>query len=110
MLKVEKIDFLDSRGLLKSNYLFLYVNKLKIFYFSVILDSSGYTKGYGFVRFGSEEEQRNALYAMNGYTGLGSKPLKICTAVPKPKGAMPQNQNNSSNSSNGYNNGAVWII
>ncbi|CAG5055650.1 unnamed protein product [Parnassius apollo] len=53
----------------------------------VILDSSGYTKGYGFVRFGNEEEQRNALYAMNGYTGLGSKPLKICTAVPKPKGA-----------------------
>ncbi|KAJ8717188.1 hypothetical protein PYW08_005587 [Mythimna loreyi] len=51
----------------------------------VILDSSGYTKGYGFVRFGNEEEQRNALYAMNGYTGLGSKPLKICTAVPKPK-------------------------
>ncbi|XP_050352859.1 tRNA selenocysteine 1-associated protein 1 [Nymphalis io] len=53
----------------------------------VILDSSGYTKGYGFVRFGNEDEQRNALYAMNGYTGLGTKPLKICTAVPKPKGA-----------------------
>ncbi|XP_049877366.1 tRNA selenocysteine 1-associated protein 1 [Pectinophora gossypiella] len=54
----------------------------------VILDSSGYTKGYGFVRFGNEEEQRNALYAMNGYTGLGTKPLKICTAVPKPKGVQ----------------------
>ncbi|XP_026320878.1 tRNA selenocysteine 1-associated protein 1 isoform X2 [Hyposmocoma kahamanoa] len=53
----------------------------------VILDSSGYTKGYGFVRFGNEDEQRNALYAMNGYNGLGTKPLKICTAVPKPKGA-----------------------
>ncbi|XP_021182142.2 tRNA selenocysteine 1-associated protein 1 [Helicoverpa armigera] len=60
----------------------------------VILDSSGYTKGYGFVRFGNEEEQRNALYAMNGYTGLGSKPLKICTAVPKPKGNS-SNQNPS---------------
>ncbi|XP_068620366.1 tRNA selenocysteine 1-associated protein 1 [Battus philenor] len=54
----------------------------------VILDGSGYTKGYGFVRFGNEEEQRNALYAMNGYTGLGTKPLKICTAVPKPKSAV----------------------
>lgn len=74
----------------------------------VILDSSGYTKGYGFVRFGSEEEQRNALYAMNGYTGLGSKPLKICTAVPKPKGTIPSNQNNNNNSSNGYNNGAEY--
>ncbi|KAI5633779.1 RNA recognition motif domain-containing protein [Phthorimaea operculella] len=58
----------------------------------VILDASGYTKGYGFVRFGNEEEQRNALYAMNGYTGLGTKPLKICTAVPKPKGPANNQQ------------------
>lgn len=81
--------------------------KHKMLFFTVILDSSGYTKGYGFVRFGSEDEQRNALYAMNGYTGLGLKPLKICTAVPKPKGVLPQNPNNAANSSNGYNNGAV---
>uniref|UniRef100_A0A1B0GH78 tRNA selenocysteine-associated protein 1 n=1 Tax=Lutzomyia longipalpis TaxID=7200 RepID=A0A1B0GH78_LUTLO len=53
----------------------------------VILDSSGFSKGYGFVRFGLEEEQKNALYEMNGYIGLGSRPLKICNAVPKPKGA-----------------------
>ncbi|XP_031632332.1 tRNA selenocysteine 1-associated protein 1 [Contarinia nasturtii] len=51
----------------------------------VILDSSGFSKGYGFVRFGIEEEQKSALYEMNGYIGLGSKPLKICNAVPKPK-------------------------
>lgn len=70
----------------------------------MILDSSGYTKGYGFVRFGSEDEQRNALYAMNGYTSLGSKPLKICTAVPKPKSAMMQG---SGNSGNAYNSGTV---
>ncbi|XP_063366498.1 tRNA selenocysteine 1-associated protein 1 isoform X1 [Cydia amplana] len=75
----------------------------------VILDSSGYTKGYGFVRFGSEEEQRNALYAMNGYTGLGTKPLKICTAVPKPKGA-PTGQNQSApNAANAaYNSGTEY--
>lgn len=53
----------------------------------VILDSSGFSKGYGFVRFGLEEEQKAALYEMNGYIGLGTKPLKICNAVPKPKGA-----------------------
>ncbi|GAB0096933.1 tRNA selenocysteine 1-associated protein 1 [Sergentomyia squamirostris] len=53
----------------------------------VILDSSGFSKGYGFVRFGLEDEQKNALYEMNGYIGLGSRPLKICNAVPKPKGA-----------------------
>lgn len=51
----------------------------------VILDSSGFSKGYGFVRFGLEEEQKAALYEMNGFIGLGSKPLKICNAVPKPK-------------------------
>jgi len=53
----------------------------------VILDSSGFSKGYGFVRFGLEEEQKSALFLMNGYVGLGTKPLKICNAVPKPKNA-----------------------
>ncbi|KAF9796551.1 hypothetical protein SFRURICE_006110 [Spodoptera frugiperda] len=73
----------------------------------VILDSSGYTKGYGFVRFGNEEEQRNALYAMNGYTGLGSKPLKICTAVPKPKcTTTPQNPSAPTTPNSTFNNGA----
>lgn len=51
----------------------------------VILDTSGFSKGYGFVRFGIEEEQKSALFEMNGWIGLGSKSLKICNAVPKPK-------------------------
>lgn len=55
----------------------------------VILDSSGFSKGYGFVKFGLEDEQKNALYEMNGYIGLGTKPLKICSAVPKPKSSTP---------------------
>lgn len=54
----------------------------------VILDSSGFSKGYGFVRFGIEEEQKAALYEMNGYVGLGTKPIKICNAVPKPKNEL----------------------
>ncbi|KOB70042.1 tRNA selenocysteine associated protein (Secp43) [Operophtera brumata] len=75
----------------------------------VILDSSGYTKGYGFVRFGSEDEQRNALYAMNGYTGLGSKPLKICTAVPKPKSALTaQGSAGAGGTGNAYNSGTEY--
>lgn len=53
----------------------------------VILDGSGFSKGYGFVRFGLEDEQKAAMYDMNGYMGLGSKALKICNAVPKPKTA-----------------------
>lgn len=55
----------------------------------VILDSSGFSKGYGFVRFGIEDEQKSALYEMNGFIGLGCKPLKICNAVPKPKSDNP---------------------
>lgn len=51
----------------------------------VIMDDSGFSRGYGFVKFGLEEEQKSALYEMNGYIGLGSKALKICSAVPKPK-------------------------
>lgn len=49
----------------------------------VILDTSGYSRGYGFVRFASEEEQKSCLVAMNGYKGLGGKPLKISNAVAK---------------------------
>lgn len=55
----------------------------------VILDGQGFSKGYGFVRFGMEEEQRSALFEMTGYLGLGTKALKICNAVPKPKGDLP---------------------
>lgn len=51
----------------------------------VIMDDSGFSRGYGFVKFGLEEEQKSALYEMNGFIGLGSKALKICSAVPKPK-------------------------
>lgn len=51
----------------------------------VIMDDSGFSRGYGFVKFGLEEEQKSALFEMNGYIGLGSKALKLCSAVPKPK-------------------------
>ncbi|XP_002066811.3 tRNA selenocysteine 1-associated protein 1 [Drosophila willistoni] len=54
----------------------------------VILDSLGFSKGYGFVRFGIEDEQKSALYDMNGYIGLGTRPIKICNAVPKPKAEL----------------------
>ncbi|XP_061386616.1 tRNA selenocysteine 1-associated protein 1 [Musca vetustissima] len=67
----------------------------------VIIDSSGFSKGYGFVRFGIEDEQQSALYEMNGYIGLGSKPLKICNAVPKPKGELGAALG-TSNSNYGY--------
>lgn len=64
----------------------------------MILDSSGFSKGYGFVRFGSEDEQKDSLTTMNGYIGLGTKALKICNAVPKPKGALTSPSTTSSTS------------
>lgn len=64
----------------------------------MILDSSGFSKGYGFVRFGSEDEQKDSLTTMNGYIGLGTKALKICNAVPKPKGAITSPSTSSSTS------------
>ncbi|KAG8237600.1 hypothetical protein J437_LFUL012399 [Ladona fulva] len=50
----------------------------------VILDASGFSKGYGFIRFANEEEQKRCLTEMNGHTGLGTKAIKISNAVPKP--------------------------
>jgi len=49
----------------------------------VVLDESGFSKGYGFVRFGSEAEQQHALSSMSGEMGLGSKPIKTSMANQK---------------------------
>ncbi|XP_063220862.1 tRNA selenocysteine 1-associated protein 1 isoform X2 [Bacillus rossius redtenbacheri] len=49
----------------------------------VIMDSDGLSKGYGFIRFASEDEQKNCQLTMNGYKGLGSKAIKVSNAVPK---------------------------
>ena len=46
-------------------------------YCQVVLDESGFSKGYGFVRFGNEQEQQHALGCMTGEMGLGSKPIKV---------------------------------
>ena len=44
---------------------------------SVVLDPSGVSKGYGFIRFGDEQEQKTALLSMMGISGLGGKPIKV---------------------------------
>ncbi|XP_075216441.1 tRNA Selenocysteine associated protein isoform X2 [Lycorma delicatula] len=49
----------------------------------VITDSSGFCKGFGFIRFGQEDEQKHCLTHMNGFKGLGSKLLKVSLASPK---------------------------
>ncbi len=43
----------------------------------MVLDAAGYSKGYGFIRFGNEQEQQTALISMQGIGGLGSKGIKV---------------------------------
>lgn len=53
----------------------------------VVLDESGFSKGYGFVRFGSESDQQHALTNMTGESGVGSKPIKVSMANQKSRAA-----------------------
>ncbi|KAF2006518.1 RNA-binding domain-containing protein [Amniculicola lignicola CBS 123094] len=49
---------------------------------------SGLSRGYGFVRFTSEEEQQRALHEMQGVY-CGNRPMRISTATPKNKSGGP---------------------
>jgi RNA recognition motif-containing protein len=51
----------------------------------VVLDESGFSKGFGFIRFGNEQEQQTAMTSMMGVAGLGGKPIKVSIAVQKDK-------------------------
>ena len=47
------------------------------FHSLVVLDTAGFSKGYGFIRFGCEKEQQTALASMMGASGLGMKPIRV---------------------------------
>lgn len=40
-------------------------------------------RGYGFVKFTDELEQKRALTECQGAVGLGSKPVRLSVAIPK---------------------------
>jgi RNA recognition motif-containing protein len=48
--------------------------------FAVVFDVHGISKGYGFVRFGNEQEQQTALATMMNAVGLGLKGIKVSEA------------------------------
>ncbi|CAB1418533.1 unnamed protein product [Pleuronectes platessa] len=48
----------------------------------VVTDQYGYSRGYGFVKFGEETEQKKAIEECQG-TMLGGKPLRLSIAVAK---------------------------
>ncbi len=62
--------------------------KHTLFWFWNVIASSLLCAGYGFVRFGAEDECQRALTEMNGVL-CGSRPMRISTAMPKPRAAVP---------------------
>nr|XP_020724947.1 tRNA selenocysteine 1-associated protein 1 isoform X1 [Odocoileus virginianus texanus] len=55
----------------------------------VVLDQTGVSKGYGFVKFTDELEQKRALTECQGAIGLGSKPVRLSVAIPKASRVKP---------------------
>jgi len=50
----------------------------------VVLDkTTGVSRGYAFVRFGNQEEHKDALTHMHGFKGLANKAIRVSVAVPK---------------------------
>lgn len=78
----------------------------------VIVDQGGISKGFGFVRFGSEYEQQNALFNSTGECGLGQKPIKVSTANQNRGGGggVPENPAATGGIRQGQiaNGGASW--
>ncbi len=44
---------------------------------SVIVDTRGVSKGYGFLRFTSEDDQKHCLKTMGGSLGLGCRAIRV---------------------------------
>ncbi|XP_036375054.1 tRNA selenocysteine 1-associated protein 1-like [Megalops cyprinoides] len=63
----------------------------------VVTDPYGNSRGYGFVKFGDENEQKKALEEFQNATGLGGKPIRISIAVNKGNKTNNYHQNHSYN-------------
>nr|CAB3267266.1 tRNA selenocysteine 1-associated protein 1-like [Phallusia mammillata] len=51
----------------------------------IMYEEGGVSRGYGFVRFSDEKEQKRALIEMQGAKGLGGKQIRVSVATPKGK-------------------------
>jgi len=49
----------------------------------VVLEPNGESRGFGFVRFSSSMEQIAALKDMHFHSGLGHRPIRVSSAMPK---------------------------
>ncbi|MGH0151199.1 UNVERIFIED_CONTAM: hypothetical protein FKN15_024241 [Acipenser sinensis] len=60
----------------------------------VVTDPFGNSRGYGFVKFSDENEQKAAMEECQNANGLGGKPIRISIAIAKSnKTSYQQNQN-----------------
>ncbi|XP_062843553.1 tRNA selenocysteine 1-associated protein 1-like [Trichomycterus rosablanca] len=66
----------------------------------VVTDPYGNSKGYGFVKFGDENEQKKALEEFQNASGLGGKPIRISIAVNKSNKPTSYNSQNNNYNSN----------
>jgi RNA recognition motif-containing protein len=54
-----------------------------------VVQGEGRSRGYGFVRFTDEADQKRALMEMQGSNSFGKKPIRVCLATPKAPGFRP---------------------
>uniref|UniRef100_A0A6Q2X4T1 tRNA selenocysteine-associated protein 1 n=1 Tax=Esox lucius TaxID=8010 RepID=A0A6Q2X4T1_ESOLU len=67
----------------------------------VVSDQYGNSRGYGFIKFGDENEQKKAIEECQNASGLGTKPIRISIAVNKShKTNTYHNQNHNSYQNN----------
>ncbi|KAL3634223.1 Polyadenylate-binding protein rbp47c' [Castilleja foliolosa] len=68
----------------------------------VVIDANtGRSKGYGFVRFGDDNERSNALTEMNGVY-CSSRPMRIGAATPRKSSGYQQHYSSPGGYSNGF--------
>lgn len=72
----------------------------------IMYEDGGISRGYGFVRFSDETEQKRALIEMQGAKGLGEKSIRVSVATPKGK---LQNDNASSGDAAATNYNQQWM-
>ncbi|XP_062338281.1 tRNA selenocysteine 1-associated protein 1-like [Osmerus eperlanus] len=65
----------------------------------VVTDQFGNSRGYGFVKFGDENEQKKSIEECQNSSGLGGKPIRLSIAVNK-----SQKMNNYHSQNQGYHN------
>ena len=77
--ELKRANLLKQVAILKKHLYFDEKNFNDFFSFHplVVLDNAGFSKGYGFIRFGDEKEQQTALASMMGASGLGMKPIRV---------------------------------